>query len=761
MSQVAMASQNSSRAIALQRRKALSSGGKSALKSASNSGGRSNVAGSAVSAPRPTPEIAGSSGAGGSARAASLARRKAMSSKGKAAVVSKDRVRSGATQTGTKQSSMQTVSEPTAKGCGCGCGGTKKDVCVNRDTSAAAATAKPRSTVARAPKIVSNPAKVAALARRKALSSLGKAGLKAGAMTEAQVARASNPKMSGRELAKMLRDQRSKNGSSGQKKSVPCGRQRKSSGANIGAAQDAPWKVGASVTVSGQTVTGTMVGRQDNMTGDEPSTCRTITGTEYLGADIFNKFCQVDANATTAKKVTVTTTSHGNQVSGNRMGRGGNVTGNEPGTCKRITGDEYTSVEQEKGFCGSSPAKSPRTGSMAETMKGKSVTGNNVGRSENVTGNEYGMRHRLTGTQYTKSEDIGAAPSKVGMSATLRGGVVSGTMVGRGERVTGDEPGSCRNVTGDDYVGQEQFGSFCKSTPQRTDNKIAVSRTLAGLNVTGDLASRSPTVTGDESGTCKALTGTPYVGGDQYENFCEASQADAAKARMRPSAGTWARPMTGLQPGINGRMTGAGKGACEPISGTPYVGADQAAEACPAIAAEPGSSDFPQSLGNNPWGNFSVNAPIHAAQHEGSFSHVTGSRYESGQITGPFGMAAGKVTGTEQSRFDHPRPAQGVIPATAEKVHGRAKSRVTGEGMEAGLKITGDDWDRGDHVTGTEGASARQRNLTLRGGPMSAMQLRDDMERSEEIPEPVSKVTGGSGNTEKGALITYSGGARG
>jgi hypothetical protein len=33
--------------------------------------------------------------------------------------------------------------------------------------------------------------------------------------------------------------------------------------------------------------------------------------------------------------------------------------------------------------------------------------------------------------------------------------------------------------------------------------------------------------------------------------------------------------------------------------------------------------------------------------------------------------------------------------------------------------------------------------------------------RNEDVPEPVSKVTGASGNTERGALITYSGGARG
>ena len=32
-------------------------------------------------------------------------------------------------------------------------------------------------------------------------------------------------------------------------------------------------------------------------------------------------------------------------------------------------------------------------------------------------------------------------------------------------------------------------------------------------------------------------------------------------------------------------MTGAEKGACESVSGTPYVGSDQVAQACPATAA--------------------------------------------------------------------------------------------------------------------------------------------------------------------------------
>ena len=95
----------------------------------------------------------------------------------------------------------------------------------------------------------------------------------------------------------------------------------------------------------------------------------------------------------------------------------------------------------------------------------------------------------------------------------------------------------------------------------------------------------------------------------------------------------------------------------------------------------------------------------------------------------------------------------------AQEYEGRVKARITGEGQDAGLKITGDDWDRGSNVTGTEGTSATRRNPTMRMGAMSAMAVAP--KRNEEVPVPNSKVTGGSGNTEKGSLITYSGGARG
>ena len=682
-----------------------------------------------------------------------------MSSKGKQAVASRDRTRTESAR--AKPVAAEPAEMNKSADCGCGCGGTG-DCNDGKASTVTPAPVRARNRKPMRPAIAQNPSKAAALARRRAQSARGKAGLGSGGMSEAQTARATNPQLSGRELARALREQRSKRGSSGQKKSAPTGRRRsRTNGSPQGAAQDAPWKVGASETGQGQTVTGTMVGRNKAVTGDEASTCRDVTGTEYLGADIFRDFCQAEP-AKKPQRGSKTSTARGNTVTGNEVGRSEKVTGNEPGSCKRVTGSEYLSAEQAAAFCGGAqPEAAPNRVTSAETRKGKRVTGNNVGRTSKVTGNETGAGRALTGTQYTNTAEQteGRAPAKVGQSKTLRGGSVSGTLVGRREGMTGDEAGSCRNVTGDDYIGQEQFTSFCNTKPDPKDRKVGVSGTGGGEEVTGTMTGRSPRVTGNEPGTCKAVTGTPYAGPEQYVTYCETGEALSARTRMDPSKRTFGKPLTGQQPSIRGAMTGDSKGACEVVSGTPYVGADQAAAACPAIAAEPGSPDFPQAIDGAAWDDFSVQTPSHAAQRPAHAGQVTGSHYEQGQITGPFGKAGGKVTGTEEARFGRDRREPQAKPSTATEIDGRIKSRITGEGQDAGPKITGDDWDRGDRVTGTEGASATRRNTTLRGAPIAAMGAR--AKAPLEAPEPVSKVTGSSGNTDRGSLVTYSGGARG
>jgi len=753
-----------SREAALARRRAMSTTGKAAIKGGSATPARAAApAQASSSAPSAPARAYVAKSSEGSSRAASKARRQAMSSSGKAGVQSKDRTRgadvraSAATQAVTASAGQEAKSD-----CGCGCGGKNKPApAATPDLSLSSGV-----TAQIAPnlkKVNMNPTRAATIARRRAMSTKGKSALKGGAISEASAARAANPDISSRELAQALRTQRSQKGKTGKKQggavATGPGRHRKAQAP----AEDQPWKVGVTETASGQAVTGTMVDRIPEVTGNEPSTCRTVTGTEYMGADVFKELCATDA-APGFNRVSVTTTGTGSSISGINVSRSAKVTGNEPGTCKSVTGTEYVSSEQAQAFCSSKAPTKPAKISMSETAKGKTVTGDNVGRSEKVTGDESGAGRALTGSQYMQSGN-GAAPAKVGVSNTLRGGSISGTTVGRSEKVTGDEPGSCRNVTGDDYVGSEQFSKFCQSTPAPTDRKVGVSSTLMGKSVTGTMTDRGGNVTGNEAGTCKALTGTPYAGEAQTEAFCSSPEKSMAMARARKGTSNVGPSMTGIQPGMGGVMTGGSKGACEPVTGTPYVGADQVANACPSAPAEPNSPDFPQPVGDAPWGEFSVSAPTHAAQNM-TQGGITGSSYEQGQITGPFGMATGKVTGTEEARFGNANRApvvqETIIPETAQEVEGRVKSRITGEGMSAGSKITGDDWDRGDRVTGTEGTSAIQRNPTRRGGPMSAMSPREEEpKRNEGVPEPVSKVTGGSGNTEKGALITYSGGARG
>ena len=610
-----------------------------------------------------------------------------------------------------------------------------------------------------------NPSRALVLARREALAKRGKSASSTSKSGAAAVVRQINPELSGRELAQKVRELKTKSGAAGTSRSGgtrPTGPNRHGA-KQAAAAADAHWKVGASETTSGQVITGTQANRSPKTTGNEAATCRPITGTEYLGAEVFQTFCQSDAPTRQPAKVRVSATSHGNRVTGNEVGRSEKVTGDEPGTCKSVTGIEYVSANQAAAYCGTTPS-TPRKVGRSQTLGGQAVSGVMVGRSSKVTGDEPGSGLQLTGDQYLGSEPpaAGRAPTKVANVHTLRGTGVTGTAVGRSQHVTGDEPGSCRIITGDEYIGADQYGAFCGAKPAPEAAKVGFSVTNRNQVVSGTRTGRSEKVTGDEPGTCKTVTGTPYAGLEQASAYCPTPAVRGIQERT-PLRG--ASRMSGIQPGIGGHLTGAERGACEAVTGTPYVGADQLAEACGAASSA--DADFPQALSDAPWQRFSVQSPARVAHSARQRSGgVTGTSYEQGsRITGPFDMAGDKVTGTEQFRFDR-RGAQwsrGPIEPVAAPVSVdedvRPVSRVTGEGISAGLKITCDDWDRGGRVTGTEGAAARRRNPT-RPGPMGAMPG-FQRKRNDEVPEPVSRVTGSSGNTSAGSLITVSGGARG
>ena len=701
-----------------------------------------------------------------------VARREALSRRGKSADTTKDRNRA---EVARKTAITTSTTAPSVSKKDCGCGGSaaaETPTRLSRQAVSVDLSTKGSSRRSKAPKrrAIDNPSRALVLARREAMSKHGKTAGKQ-PTSAAAVARQANPDLTSRELAQQVRELRAKSGArSKQSAGVtrPTGPNR--NGSKQAASADAHWKVGESETTGGQTVTGTQANRSVKTTGNEASTCRSITGTEYLGAEVFQTFCQSAPTPTTPAKVRVSATTHGNRVTGNEVGRSEKVTGDEPGTCKSVTGTEYISANQSAAYCGGT-TPSPRKVGHSQSQQGRPISGVMVGQSSNVTGNEAGANRSLTGDQYLGSEPLpeGRPATKVGLSETLSGTGVTGTLVGRSSAVTGDEFGSCHRVTGNQYLSSEQFSTFCGSKQEAEAPKVGFSVTNRNLVVSGTQTGRSERVTGDEPGTCKAVTGTPYAGLEQAGNYCGNSAVQAIRERTPVRPGTPSSPMTGLQPGIGGVMTGGERGACEAVTGTPYIGADQLSSACGA-AAPLGTETHGQSPEGSSWTRFSVVSPARAAQQQREISKgVTGTAYEdSSRITGPFDLAGGKITGTEQFRFDNrefqerhsqskgQRQFQPTTPEVEVAVQEPA-SRVTGEGSST--KVTGDDWDRGEHVTGTEGVSARRRNPSRSGGREAMPPF--ERKRNEQSEWPESRVTGSSGSTSKGSLITVSGGARG
>ncbi len=790
----------SSRELALERRKALSETGKKAAESSGSGSGRVRTANDArvtrteeaVSSPVGTLSKSSSSSLNSSSsipvkthkvssvsrpirkaivnpsRDLVLARRDALSRQGKKADKSKDRTRVDIANKSTETAKATNETKYCCDEC------KERDFDTSNSSSSLTNSASSQELVVRNSsrrtttkrRAIQNSSRALVLARREAQSKHGKTAGKQ-PTSPASVARQGDPDLTTREIAQRVRELRSKSGATGKQRSSvarPCGPNK--NGAKKSASADAHWKVGESETISGQLVTGTQANRSIKTTGNESSTCRAITGTQYLGSEVFETFCQSPPASSQPSKVSVTNTTHGNMVTGNEVGRSEKVTGDEPGTCKSLTGTEYISANQSQSFCGG-VKPSPRKVGQSLTLDGRKVSGVMVGRSEKVTGDEAGSNKGLTGDQYLGSDPLpeGRPAEKVGTFNTLRGADVTGTNVARSESVTGNEPGSCKRVTGDEYVGLQQYQSFCGERPEPEAAKVGLSLTNRSQPVSGTLTGRSNLVTGDEPGTCKAVTGTPYAGIEQASQRCNTNSVDEIQQRTPTGFGTPGARMTGLQPGLGGAMTGAHKGACEQLTGTPYVGVDQLVQACGENVLSR-NNDYQSSKQEGGYGSrFSVQSPAQAAKAQREeVSGVTGTSYEnSSAITGPFAMAPEKVTGTEQFRFDRINQRQYQAEPIKEDLEAqegtRPGSRITGEGQSAGLNITGDDWARGERVTGTEGASARRRNPT-RPGAMTAMPTSQG-KRNEELSKPDFLITGASGNTRDGQLVTFSGGARG
>ncbi len=534
---------------------------------------------------------------------------------------------------------------------------------------------------------------------------------------------------------------------------------------------EAPPKVEETATTGGQIVTGTNVERSSKVTGNEAGSCKKITGNEYSGPDQYAALCASGPYVPPAKVGVTHTVGRAQRVTGTEVGHSSKMTGDERGASKRVSGIEYLGAETQAQLSATPPpSPAPKVGTT-RTAKNKTVTGTMVGTSSKMTGDELGSCKHVTGDEYLNpaTADVPCAteqspgPAKVNVSRTTHGRKVTGTLVGGSPKMTGDEYGACHGITGTEYIGSELQKELCGTQPLPSPAKVGLSRTWRDQQVSGTQVGRSEKVTGDEFGACETITGTPYVGRDRYEKFCAPRDVAASAARVvlaRPPAG---HAMTGIQPSVRGKMTGDERGACLNVSGTPYVGDDQFTQACDSAGAQ-GVQATADKSGTFSSGAFSLTPPTHATHGTHATRTVTGTAYDGAtRITGPMSKAMGVMTGTEE--FRHPAYRETLVaPAPeGEKTDGgkktEAKSRVTGEGIDT-KNITGDDWSRNERVTGTEGVSAR-RNPTLRGDQRGVVMSAKQNKERERPKNPVSKITGSSGNSATGNTITYSGGARG
>jgi hypothetical protein len=527
-------------------------------------------------------------------------------------------------------------------------------------------------------------------------------------------------------------------------------------------------KVGDSPTPPGNAVTQTMVERSRKVTGNESGSCRMVTGAEYIGFEQSGRVCGSQVGSVPMK------------VRLNQAAR--DVTGDEPGSCNRVTGSQYLSAEHFKTFCRSEVPVPMHRVSVMSTPAGQILTGSAIGRSDQVTGDEAGSCRAVTGSQYFNAKDFGAlcnagGPRKVATIETRGGAGASGTETASSLKMSGDAAGRCSRVTGTDYVSAGQSAARCGTNAPQIDyvGKVVTDLTIGGGRVTGSAVGRSKPVTGDERGACAPVSGSSYIGQEQYKLFCAPDDWQAQSARSRDRASIPATMISGDRPGAGGMaMTGDERGACVAVTGVPYIGPDTMAPTCRAqpetsnrflFRQPPPAPDKPAAPAN-----FSIQSPARVAwdanrETRAATGAVTGTAYGAAdRITGPGNKARGLITGTPEFRHHEAAPVprindqrSGQIANNAAKV---AKTqRLSGE-AQIHRRVTGDAWQAQSRVSGTEGRSSVVRNPSQRGSPRGSLmdaRIRPDIEKP---PAATNLVTGSSGNTGRGPFVTVSGGAR-
>jgi len=489
---------------------------------------------------------------------------------------------------------------------------------------------------------------------------------------------------SGRELARARRVEMSRRGRGDQ---PPTAASRPPRRGKIVYAE----KVPASPTHAGQVVTGIRIGQGRQTTGDEKGATLPVSGTQYIAADGGAPI------RSAGPKVGLARTPAGLVVSGTLVRSNVRVTGDEAGSSIAITGESDQGLQDDLTPRAADGAYVSSQFHRQVDPHGHSVFGTNLGRSAAAVG----------------SRDRGSRSPAV--ESTEAGRTITGSAVGRTSRVTGDEDGVCRHVTGNQYLTPARAQAECGgqgggTSPAAlvgterpdpvTGAKVRVAQTWGQQRVSGTDLEYDPKVTGDAAGTCQAVTGTPYQGPKTVHEWCEPAQAEAALAQRSRSA------------------------------------AFANAQAAPAPAGTAVAPERPAWLPPTPW-----SAPARVPR-------------DKREITGSFASRPSRLTGNTEFLY---RPR---TPAASDERPARAK--LTGEGNTRGTAISGHSWGEHGRVTGTDGFFASGRNASERAGkpkPFAGARVFKAEARHDEPKQLVTGLLGWSGKTA--AKVTLSGGAKG
>jgi len=477
-----------------------------------------------------------------------------------------------------------------------------------------------------------------------------------------------------------------------------------------------PAKVASVATALSQTtVTGFSHAQGRAVTGTEAGRDKPLTGTQYVAGE-------EGGYRPSSGKVGHARTEGGLTVSGTMVRSAVRITGDEDSAEARITGNADQTLADDMDGRGDGFVAVGAQFARQTQPHGHSVFGTNLGHSASMVGSRSRETERP-------------------VEQTLSGHAVSGTAIGRSVRVTGDEHGAHRGLTGTQYLAPA--GRQATQAPEgdradpATSTKVSASQTWGGQTITGPQMEHNGHVTGSEHGTCQTLTGTPYYGASGTEAWCGAETAapeSVLRGRCTPPA------VTGDVPMHDPSVSGTHRGADRTITGSAYFVADEArrdGEGDPVV----------QSIAG-----FSVGSPQRMAHLAARTAEPAQPRERSASaITGTFAQGEGKITGNVEFAAS-PRKARGAAPA---------RQGVTGEGAVSGAQITGSAWSDNPRVTGTEDHFAAGRNPSSGGehapGFAGARRFKSDA----PAPEQTSRVTGAVGGAGSRAAVTLSGGAAG